>query len=130
MKRAIPKEGPNPVTKAPNKKVFLGGLPLDATKEDITQVVGEYGVLFDVQIMTEKGTEKPRGFGFAIFREYDGAEALVRARRIKINVSVCACVPACQSDVSKYVTPSGCVENSSVMWVCPLKRRLAFEDES
>ena len=91
MKKAIPKEefstSHNPLSKK-NKKVFLGGLPLDATKEDIMPVVEEYGDIFEVMIMTEKGTEKPRGFGFAVYKDYSGAEAICRVGRIKINVSM------------------------------------------
>ena len=73
--------------KTPTRKVFLGGLSIDTMKEEIMEVVTKYGDVVDVQIMTEKGTEKPRGFAFAIYKDYDGAERLVAQKFIKVHVS-------------------------------------------
>ena len=92
MKKAIPKEdcrppGHSPMASTPTKKVFLGGLPLEATKDRITECLASYGPLSSVQIMTAKETEKPRGFGFATFEEFDDAKKLCAMKYIKIDVS-------------------------------------------
>lgn len=85
------------------KKVFLGGLSPETTKDQITEaleLVCCEGCVADVSIMTEKGTEKPRGFGFAILKDprycpedreyeeaaYDIVDKLVREKKfIKVG---------------------------------------------
>ena len=73
--------------------MFLGGLSPDTTKEDIIVVIEQFGKVNDVQIMTEKGTEKPRGFGFAILENYDDVDKLCikKYHRIKVRQCVCVC---------------------------------------
>ena len=96
---------PRPRTRV--KKVFLGGLAPDATKEQIVESLEKVcceGCVADVSIMTEKGTEKPRGFGFAIMKDpqysmddpnydeaaYDMVDKLTRENKfIKIGVRSC-----------------------------------------
>ena len=55
--------------------------------------------VMDVTIMREKGTEKPRGFGFAIFEDTDVVDKLCIKRYVRIKVSrshhmtvTCACL--------------------------------------
>jgi len=89
-KRAVPREESDvrTVPKEKTKKVFLGGISPETTKEDIWPVVQEYGPLIDVQVMTEKGTEKPRGFAFAIFETHESAERFCAKKFHKIKVFI------------------------------------------
>lgn len=50
-------------------------------------MIEQFGKVADVQIMTEKGTEKPRGFGFAILDNYDDVDKLCikKYHRIKVK---------------------------------------------
>lgn len=52
-----------------------------------------YGTVMDVQIMTEKNTDKPRGFGFAILEDFDSVDKLCIKKyhriRVKLYVYVC-----------------------------------------
>jgi len=73
---------------ARTKKVFLGGLSPDTTREDIQEVLDQHGKVMDIQIMTEKGTNKPRGFGFAIFDDCDTVDKICIKKFIRIKVSV------------------------------------------
>ena len=75
-----------------SKKVFLGGIAPETTKEEITDVMEEFGEVEMVQIMTEKGTEKPRGFGFVTFKEFEAADNLCRKKYHRIRVRMCVCV--------------------------------------
>ncbi len=58
VKKAIPKEECRPPSNlpaaTPTKKVFLGGLPLEVTKEQLLDEMARYGDLIDAQIMTDK----------------------------------------------------------------------------
>ena len=66
--------------------MFLGGLSPDTTKQDILDVVEQYGKVMDVQIMTEKNTNKPRGFGFAILDDFDDVDKLCIKKYHRIKV--------------------------------------------
>ncbi len=87
-KVAVPREPSAPVAQSSHRtrKVFLGGISPDTTKEDIRAVMEPHGKLIDVQVMTEKGTEKPRGFGFAIFEDADDVDKLCTLKYCKIKV--------------------------------------------
>ncbi len=72
VKRAVPR-GESRNTSAPRvirtKKMFLGGMSPDTTKDDIINAVKDLfpeGTSFSCTLMTEKETNKPRGFGFLI----------------------------------------------------------------
>ena len=71
--------------------MFLGGLSPDTTKDDIKVVIEQFGQVNDVQIMTEKGTDKPRGFGFAILENYDDVDKLCIKKYHRIKVRLCVC---------------------------------------
>lgn len=68
------------------KKVFLGGLSLSTEEGDIRAVLEPLGELESVQIMTEKETGKPRGFGFATFADFDVVDKICIKKFIKIKV--------------------------------------------
>ena len=87
-KRAVPREESSPQSLQRTKKVFLGGLSPDTTKEDISDILSSYGKIVDVQIMTEKGTDKPRGFGFATFDDYDSVDKVCNTKFLRIKVHV------------------------------------------
>ena len=91
VKKAVPKEESRPVqySTQKTKKVFLGGLAPETTKEDVKEALETDHMnptIVDVQIMTEKGTEKPRGFGFAIFTEFEYVDKLCSKKYVRIKV--------------------------------------------
>ena len=88
-KKAVPKDQSKPSGSSQSvktRKVFLGGLPPNTVKEDIIKAFEDNGGLLDAQIMTEKVTEKPRGFGFAIFKEYSDVDRLLEQKHYRIKV--------------------------------------------
>ena len=87
VKRAVPREDTTPsVPSVRTKKVFLGGLSPDTSKEDAIEALEKFGKLIDVQIMTDKHTNKPRGFGFAIFDDFEVVDRLCSKRYCRIKV--------------------------------------------
>ena len=56
-----------------NKRLYVGNLPFDATREDIKAAFEAYGEVHDVSLITDRDTGRPRGFGFV---EMDGEGAM------------------------------------------------------
>lgn len=48
-------------------KLFVGGLPQDATCEDLKAAFGGYGAVADAVVMVDRRTNRSRGFGFVRF---------------------------------------------------------------
>jgi RNA recognition motif-containing protein len=44
--------------------IYVGNLSFDATEEDIRQSFSQYGSVTSVNIITDRETGRPRGFGF------------------------------------------------------------------
>ncbi len=80
------------------KKLFLGGLSLDTTEENIREaLLPEFpnDTSLTITIMTDKDTNKPRGFAFATAEPppdrsddciYDSVDAITQKKFIKILV--------------------------------------------
>lgn len=74
------------------RSIFVGNLAYRASKEDLEQLFGQYGVVRSVRIMTDRMTRRPRGFGF-VEMEANGALAAIKAldgkdfhgRQLKVN---------------------------------------------
>ncbi|XP_057300341.1 heterogeneous nuclear ribonucleoprotein A/B-like [Hydractinia symbiolongicarpus] len=50
-------------------KIFVGGIPADATKETLTDYFSQFGEVSDCIIMVDNITGRSRGFGFVTFLE-------------------------------------------------------------
>ena len=44
--------------------IYVGNLSFDATEDDIRQAFSQYGSVTSVNIITDRETGRPRGFGF------------------------------------------------------------------
>lgn len=84
-KRAVPREENNPVAHTKTKKIFLGGLSHETSEDDIREVLEQYGAVQDVTIMRDKNTNRPRGFGFAIYEDYDVVDKVCIKKFLKIK---------------------------------------------
>ena len=58
-------------------KLYVGNLPYSATEEQLRTVFAGAGEVVSVQIVTDKFTNKSRGFGFVTFAD---AESAAKAR--------------------------------------------------
>lgn len=47
-----------------SKNIFVGNLPSDASEEQIRALFGEFGTIETVNLISDRDTGRPRGFGF------------------------------------------------------------------
>jgi RNA recognition motif-containing protein len=59
------------------KNLYVGNLSFKATADDLREVFGQYGSVTSAQIIMDRETGKPRGFGFVEMG--DGAQAAIDA---------------------------------------------------
>lgn len=94
MRRAIPKDDPNPLAQAITKKLFIGGLTEEATEQDITNVLSIFTSHQPEQIklMRDRNTNKFKGYAFVIFQSEDVVDKLfiirnatIKAKRVELK---------------------------------------------
>uniref|UniRef100_A0A1B6GUB8 RRM domain-containing protein n=1 Tax=Cuerna arida TaxID=1464854 RepID=A0A1B6GUB8_9HEMI len=77
-KRAIPRELIGEISSEANiRKLFVGGLRDDITEEDLREYFSQFGNLTDCLLAVDRETQKPRGFGFVEFEDYDPTDKIV-----------------------------------------------------
>jgi len=95
IKRAVPLDEQNPKS-APKRprslKIFVGGLPHEASKEDLKEYFEKYGALKDFVVMVD------RGFGFVTFEEAESIDAVLLETNHEIKGKPVACKEAVPKD--------------------------------
>lgn len=71
QKQTIHSEEQSNGTSTSNKKIFVGGLPLDLTEEEFKSYFGSFVTIIDAVVIHDKETHRTRGFGFVIFDSED-----------------------------------------------------------
>ena len=74
------------------QKLYVGNLPFSATEDDLRTLFSEYGEVHSVNLISDRETGRPRGFGFI---EMEGADQAIEAldgrdfegRNLKVNVA-------------------------------------------
>ena len=61
------------------KRIYVGNLPFTATEEEIRQLFEQYGDVTTVNLITDRETGRPRGFGFVEMENDEEAEAAIKA---------------------------------------------------
>ncbi|KAL1600632.1 Nucleolar protein 13 [Paraconiothyrium brasiliense] len=64
--------------KAPSKKIFVGNLGFETTKEDLTAHFAPCGAVENIHMATFEDTGKCKGFAWVTFEELDAAAAAVK----------------------------------------------------
>ena len=87
MRRAIPKDDPDPLAQVKTKKLFIGGLNEEATEQDIKDVLAifTHHPPEQIKLMYDKNTGKFKGFAFALFENEDIVDKLFIVRNCTIK---------------------------------------------
>ncbi|XP_046742106.1 RNA-binding motif protein, X-linked 2 [Diprion similis] len=72
--------------------IFVGGLPYDLTEGDVITVFSQYGEIVNINLVRDKDTGKPKGFGFICYEDqrstilavdnFNGTKVLGRILRV------------------------------------------------
>jgi RNA recognition motif-containing protein len=73
-KRAVPKEEYERA-----EKMFVGGVP-DISDREFKEFFGKFGVVTEANVMFDRNTGRPRGFGFVTFANWDGVQNALYAQ--------------------------------------------------
>lgn len=46
------------------KNIYVGNLPFSATEQEVRELFAEYGTVTGVNLITDRDSGRPRGFGF------------------------------------------------------------------
>lgn len=63
-------------------KIYVGNLPFSATSDEVRELFSAYGSVESVQLITDRETGRPRGFGFVEMSS--GAAEAIRALNQKM----------------------------------------------
>jgi len=73
-------------------RIFVGNLPFSVNESDLTSLFEPFGEVQSIQIMTDRDTGKPRGFGFVEMPSEAGQKAIAslngtdfQGRSINVN---------------------------------------------
>jgi RNA recognition motif-containing protein len=75
-----------------SKKLYVGNLPFETSRDEIRAAFEAYGTVYEVSLIEDRNTGRPRGFGFVEMDEA-GAKAAIEGlndkdfggRNIQVN---------------------------------------------
>ena len=74
------------------KSIYVGNVPYSATKEQLSELFGEFGKVHSVKIILDKESKRPKGFCFVEMDDSCALEAIAKldneeffGRRLKVN---------------------------------------------
>jgi cold-inducible RNA-binding protein len=60
-------------------RLYIGNLSYNTTQEQLTELFSEHGTVNDVDLIMDKFSGRPRGFGFITMETKEGADAAIQA---------------------------------------------------
>ena len=87
LRRAIPRDDPNPLAQAKTKKLFIGGLTEEASEQDIKDVlqIFTHHEPENIKLMRDKNTNKFKGYAFVMYSSEDVVDKLFIIRHCTIK---------------------------------------------
>lgn len=76
VKRTVPREDMQTKGVMRTKKIFIGGIPISLSEDDLREYFSAYGKIIEHQIMLDRNTGRSRGFGFVTFETEDAVERI------------------------------------------------------
>lgn len=78
------------------KKLFVGNLPFSLTEDEMRDIFSEFGEIVSVNLITDKFSGRPKGFGFVEYTTEEAAQAAVESldgkevngRNIVVNIAM------------------------------------------
>ena len=61
-----------------SKRIYVGNLPFSATEDEVRDLFSQHGTVESVDLITDRYTGRPRGFGF-VEMEDEAADAAISA---------------------------------------------------
>ncbi|WOL18132.1 heterogeneous nuclear ribonucleoprotein R [Canna indica] len=65
-------------------EIFIGGLPRDASEEDLRELANHFGDIFEVTVIKDKDTKESKGCAFVMFTSSDAAQKAIEGIHEKI----------------------------------------------
>ena len=62
-----------------SRKLYVGNLSFNSTQEGLERLFGNHGTVESVNVITDRETGRPRGFGFVEMADPDSAQKAIRA---------------------------------------------------
>jgi RNA recognition motif-containing protein len=60
-----------------SEKLFIGNLDYTVTKDDLIQAFEKFGKIIDAVVITDRETQRSRGFGFVTFENEEEAKKAI-----------------------------------------------------
>lgn len=60
-------------------RLFVGGLPFSTTSEELEQLFAAHGTVASARVITDRETQRSKGFGFVEFENEDEGKAAEKA---------------------------------------------------
>ncbi|WP_461833765.1 RNA recognition motif domain-containing protein [Desulfothermus sp.] len=74
------------------KRLYVGNLPFSSKEEEVRELFSQFGEVTDVNLIKDRQTGRPRGFGFVEMKEEDAQKAMdsldgteFGGRRLRVN---------------------------------------------
>lgn len=89
-KRAVSREdSQRPGARLTVKKIFVGGIKEDTEEHHLRDYFEQYGKIKVIEIMTDRGSGKKRGFAFVTFDDHDSVDKIVIQKYHTVNGHNC-----------------------------------------
>ena len=61
------------------KRIYVGNIPFSATEDEVREMFEAHGAVNSVNLITDRETGRPRGFGFVEMENGEEADAAISA---------------------------------------------------